>query len=436
VALGDGSAFNTLRLDSFHGDGGTLLFNTVLGDDRSDSDRLVIGGDASGQANVAVSNARGAGAETERGIELIHIGGASNAQFDLVGRAVAGKYDYALVKDANGSWYLRSQLPTAPDPCEADPDLPGCAPIDPVKPVDPIDPVLPPQRLRPEVGAYLANQFAVDQLLRHSARDRHSAAAEGVRGWARVDQAHSRLGAVDDQLQLRVQRSRLQLGADLGVFDEGRGRAGVMATAARSTAQSQATRYSARGLLQGGALGVYAGWNGDTLYVDGSVQRGQFRNRVQGEGLAEERYDAALWQSSLEAGYRFRLGHAPVSLTPELQLVHTDRSIDTHTEANGTVVRSLGNSGLSGRVGLRLQGEGHAVSPYLLANAYREGGSQGLAFDDEAMRASVPRNRYELSAGANLQLQGGLRAWGALGVMRGDHGYREARANLGVAYHW
>ena len=436
VALGDGSAFNTLLLDTFHGDGGTLLFNTVLGDDHSDSDRLVIGGDASGQANVAVRNARGAGAETERGIELIHIGGASNAQFDLVGRAVAGKYDYALVKDANGSWYLRSQLPTAPDPCEADPGLPGCAPIDPVKPVDPIDPVLPPQRLRPEVGAYLANQFAVDQLLRHSARERQSGAAEGVRGWARLDQAHSRLGAVDDQLQLRVQRSRLQLGADLGVFDEGRGRAGVMATAARSTAQSQATRYSARGLLQGGALGLYAGWNGDALYVDGSVQRGQFRNRVQGEGLAEERYDAKLWQSSLEAGYRFRLGRAPASLTPELQLVHTDRRIDTHTEANGTVVRSLGNSSLSGRVGLRLQGEGRAVSPYLLANAYREGGSQGLAFDDEAMRASVPRNRYELSAGANLQLQAGLRAWGGLGVMRGDHGYREARANLGVAYRW
>ena len=34
-----------------------------------------------------------------------------------------------------------------------------------------------------------------------------------------------------------------------------------------------------------------------------------FRNRVQGEGLAEERYDSDLWQSSLEAGYRFGIGH-------------------------------------------------------------------------------------------------------------------------------
>mgnify|MGYP006208220767 CR=1 FL=1 len=40
------------------------------------------------------------------------------------------------------------------------------------------------------------------------------------------------LAAVDDQLDLRVDRSRLQLGADIGVFDNGRGRVGVMGTAA------------------------------------------------------------------------------------------------------------------------------------------------------------------------------------------------------------
>jgi len=271
-------------------------------------------------------------------------------------------------------------------------------------------------------------------------------AAEGVRGWAQVSASNSQLAAVNDQLDLRVQRSRLQLGADLGVFDNGRARVGIMGTAAQADAQSrsQLTGYSARGKVQGGALGVYAGWAGDALYVDGNVQRGQFRNRVQGEGLAEERYDADLWLSSLETGYRFdigTIGNTALSLTPELQLVYTDSRIDTHTEANGTVVRSQGNSGVSGRVGLRLQGEGRAtagasVSPYLVANWYCDGASQGLAFDDEVMRASTPRNRYELNGGARVQFQGGLSAWGGLGVMRGDHGYREASAKLGVAYAW
>ncbi|MCU1140531.1 autotransporter outer membrane beta-barrel domain-containing protein, partial [Stenotrophomonas maltophilia] len=112
-----------------------------------------------------------------------------------------------------------------------------------------------------------------------------------------------------------------------------------------------------------------------------------------------------------------------------------------HQEANGTVVRGLGDSGLSGRMGLRLQGEsrstaGASVSPYVVANWYRDGASNGMAFDDEALKASVPRNRYELNAGARVDFRSGLSAWGGFGVMRGDHGYREATANLSVAYTW
>jgi len=151
IGLGDGTTFNTLTVDTFTGDGGTLAFNTQLGDDASASDKLVITGDANGQANVRVTNAGGTGAKTDRGIELIDIGGASNAQFDLVGRAVGGQYEYFLVKDANGNWYLRSDLAAGPDPCLVDPSLPECKPVDPIDPVDPPSPVL-----RPEAGAYLA----------------------------------------------------------------------------------------------------------------------------------------------------------------------------------------------------------------------------------------------------------------------------------------
>lgn len=443
VALGNGSSFNTLRLDEFTGNGGTLLFNTQLGDDTSLTDKLVIAGDANGQANVRVLNAGGAGARTDRGIELIDIGGASNAQFDLVGRAVGGQYEYFLVKDANGNWYLRSELGGAPDPCLVDPTLPECKPVDPVDPIDPPTPIL-----RPETGAYLANQFALDQMLRHSYRDRQGGAApaDGIRGWARVDATQSKLGAVDGQLDLRVDRSRLQLGADIGVFDDGRGRVGVMGTAARSsaTSRSDVTGFSARGKLEGGALGMYGNWANDAMYVDASVQRGQFRNRVQGDGLAEERYDSDLWQSSVEAGYRFgigQIGNTALSLQPELQLVYTDAKTDVHTEANGTVVRAQGNSGLSGRTGLRLQGEsrsaaGASVNPYLAANWYRDGAGNGIAFDDEVLKAGIPRNRYELSAGARVEFRSGFRAWGGFGVMRGDSGYREATANLSVAYSW
>ncbi len=447
VALGNGSTFNTLTVDTFTGNGGTLLFNTQLGDDTSATDKLIVTGDTSGQANVRVLNAGGAGAKTDKGIELIRVGGTSNGQFDLQGRAVGGQYEYFLFKDAtNGGWYLRSELATVPDPCVVDPTLPECQPIDPVDPVDPVDPT---PVLRPEAGAYLANQFAMDQLLRHSWRDRQGGsitAEEGVRGWARVDANQSKLSAVEDQLDLRVDRSRVQLGADIGVFDDGRGRIGLMGTAARgsATSRSDVTGFSARGKVEGGALGVYGNWANDALYVDASVQRGQFRNRVQGEGLAEERYDSDIWQSSVEAGYRFgigQIGNTALSLQPELQLIYIDAKTDVHAESNGTVVRAAGNSGLAGRAGLRLQGEsrsaaGASVSPYLAANWYRDGAGNGIAFDDEVLKAGIPRNRYELSAGARVEFRSGFSAWGGLGVMRGDHGYREATANVSIAYKW
>ncbi|WP_312318441.1 autotransporter outer membrane beta-barrel domain-containing protein [Stenotrophomonas sp.] len=490
IQLGDGMQFNTLSLDSFTGNLGTLVFNTRLGDDTSATDRLHIAGNAEGQAYVIVRNAGGAGTETGRGIELIRIDGTSDAMFGLLDRAVGGRYEYFLFKDeTNGNWYLRSQL-TPEVPCDLDPDQPGCEitlpvepidpvdpvepvePIDPVDPVDPVepiepvdptdptdpadpavpadpaDPVMPTPVLRPEAGAYLANQFAMDHLLRHSWRDREGeadAAGERSRGWAGVDSTQTRLGKVHDQLTLRVERSRLQLGADLGVFDDGRGRLGLMGTAAQSsaTSRSEVTGYSARGRVEGGALGAYAGWSNGTAFVDSTVQRGQFRNRVQGERLAEERYASDIWQSSLEAGYRIgigQLGGMALSLQPELQLVYTDAHTDLHVESNGTVVRAVGNDGVSGRLGLRLQGDttaavGVQVQPYLAANWYRDGGAAGVAFDDEVLNAGTPRNRYELTGGGRVDV-GSLSGWGGLGVTRGDHGYREVSAQLGLSYRW
>ncbi|KAG1532153.1 hypothetical protein G6F50_016331 [Rhizopus delemar] len=53
----------------------------------------------------------------------------------------------------------------------------------------------------------------------------------------------------------------------MGVFDNGRGRLGVMGTLAQSsaTSRSELTGYSAKGKVEGGALGVYGSWNNDAL---------------------------------------------------------------------------------------------------------------------------------------------------------------------------
>ncbi len=186
------------------GNGGTLLMNTALGDDTSATDKLVVEGNTSGNSFVQVRNAGGAGAATDNGIELIHVGGTSDGVFELQGRAVAGLYDYQLQQGgrntpADGNWYLRSEVVSTPpvdpvdppvDPVDpVDPVTPPVDPVDPVDPVtppvdpvDPIDPVTPPVQpeqpdvptpvLRPEPAAYLGNQVAALRMFQHTMHDR------------------------------------------------------------------------------------------------------------------------------------------------------------------------------------------------------------------------------------------------------------------------
>ncbi|WP_369348413.1 autotransporter outer membrane beta-barrel domain-containing protein [Stenotrophomonas sp. JAG2] len=325
VALGDGTAFNTLTVTGdYTGSGGALLFNTVLGDDTAASDKLIVNGSTSGQTRVAVNNVGGIGAQTVNGIQLIQVDGASNGQFDLAGRAVGGQYEYFLFKggkaDPNdGDWYLRSELPVAPpepDPCLADPNAPGCVITLPEQCL--IDPSLPQclppvPVLRPEPGAYLANQSAAVQMFGTRFHDRNGGIARGLseRGaWARVSRNQADYGVIGDQLSVNGDTDVLQVGTDVFTWGAERGQLGVMLGSGRAnnTITSRLTGYSAKGKVEGQAIGIYGSWLQDPaqttgLYVDAWAQHARFKNSVQGDGLSKERYDSTANSASVEAGY-------------------------------------------------------------------------------------------------------------------------------------
>ena len=85
VAFG-GSGGTTLSVaGNYVGHDGTLVVNTVLGDDHSKTDLLKIAGDTSGATNVQVINLGGAGAPTVNGIKLVDVSGQSNGKFSLLG---------------------------------------------------------------------------------------------------------------------------------------------------------------------------------------------------------------------------------------------------------------------------------------------------------------------------------------------------------------
>ncbi|HBS54800.1 MAG TPA: autotransporter outer membrane beta-barrel domain-containing protein [Stenotrophomonas sp.] len=442
LALGDGSAFQTLNVaGDFTGNNGTILFNTVLAGDGASSNKLIIDGDTRGSANVRVNNVGGARAHTQQGIELIQVGGASHGQFNLAGRAVGGQHEYFLFKGigADGSWYLRSQLPTQPAPCAAGSAMSGCERGDPT-------PVL-----RPEPGAYLANLQAAQTLFRLGYHDRHAGQNNG-RAWARVDGSRNGFDAVSQQLDIHGSSQALTVGADIWRHEAG-GSVGVVLSSgtASSTSTNELTGYHARGKVKGEALGVYGTWRGGNsadpyagFYVDGSLQRAQFRNRVEGIGLAAEHYASRTWQGAVETGYAFRLGgtgNGGILLEPQLQAGYSRWDGNHHTEANGTVVNAENTDGLFGRAGLRLSGVvrwgngATEVQPYLAAHWLHTGAEAQIRMDGDVVDARIPRSRGEFSAGASVKVGSGVGIWGGLSLQRAS-GYHQNAGQVGVSYSW
>ncbi|KIP85221.1 autotransporter [Stenotrophomonas maltophilia] len=143
---------------NYAGNGGGLYLNTVLGDDSSASDRLVIsGGAGTGTTGIGVINAGGGGGETiADGILLVQAGnGASTSAdaFALFSPVAAGAYEYFLFKGGVSggtaeNWYLRSTLVASADPAPAPapttPSLPEPAPPEDLGTPPPVLPPAPP----------------------------------------------------------------------------------------------------------------------------------------------------------------------------------------------------------------------------------------------------------------------------------------------------
>ena len=119
---------------------------------------------------------------------------------------------------------------------------------------------------------------------------------------------------------------------------------------------------------------------------------------------------------------------------------YADFRADRHVEHNGTVIDRADAGGLNGRVGVRVFGGGTAagnvVQPYMGVNWLRGSGTSALQFNGDRLGADVPRNRYEVQAGAQLKLSQRWSAWGDLSVQRGDHGYRNVGGQVGLRMAW
>lgn len=442
---------------NYTGNNGTLLMNTVLGDDSSVTDKLVIKGDASGQTRVAVTNAGGTGAQTLNGIELIHVdGNADSAEFVQAGRIAAGAYDYRLGRGQgsnSGNWYLTSGKNT-PDPDSKPEPVPGGYDND----------------LRPEAGSYTANMAAANTMFVTRLHDRlgpvqytdvMTGETKNTSMWMRHEGGHNRWRDGTGQLKTQGNRYVVQLGGDIaqwGRGETGRWHLGVMAGYGNdhNNTDSVRTGYRSKGSVNGYSTGLYATWlasdethNG--AYLDTWAQYGWFDNHVKGDGLPGESWKSKGLTASLETGYTWKAGefsgsHGSLNewyVQPQAQVVWMGVKADEHRESNGTHVESTGDGNVRTRLGVKTWIKGHnrmddgksrEFRPFVEVNWLHNTRYFGTRMNGVTVHQDGARNIGEVKAGVEGQINDRLNLWGNVGVQAGDKGYSDTSAMLGVKY--
>ncbi|HAI3448501.1 TPA: autotransporter outer membrane beta-barrel domain-containing protein [Escherichia coli] len=436
----EGETGNTLTINgNYTGDNGNLYFNTQLGDDSSPTDKLVISGDTSGNTTVYVANVNGKGAQTKNGIEVIDVGGQSEGVFTQGNQVQIGLYEYRLYED-EGDWYLRSQSTVPPEPDDS-----GDVPVTP--------------QYRPDIGAYLGNQWMVRNLQMQTLYDREGSQYHNEDGsvWMRFKAGNAGSQAADGNVDINNNYSQFQLGGDILAWDNDRQslKVGVMASYINADTDSEGnrgadgSRFSATGNVDGYNLGVYATWFADAqnhqgVYVDSWYQYGFYNNSVSNGDVGSEGYDSTTHAISLETGYRHDIALSnqnTVSLIPQAQATWQKYDADSVIDNNGARIDDQDSDSWTTRLGLRVDGKLHRnatsmIQPFAEVNWLYTSGDVSVSFDGAEMKQDSPTNRAQAKVGiqANQDCQ-----WSITGQVVGEtgsHNYNDLNGSLNLRYSW
>ena len=396
INMGTGTApGTTLTTPNYAGQGGRIAMNTLLGDDSSPSDRLVInGGTASGSSSLIVTNAGGAGAVTTGNgillVDAVNSGTTATSAFTLGnagGYVAAGPYAYTLQRssvDASGlqNWYLRSTVD-----CAAAPSNPACKNPEPPVPPNPPEPPVPPNpptpvppappNYRPEVSTAVATpelalrygSTFLDSLHERIGEARYALPStptgSNSLAWGRVIGVTGErngsnsgiLGSRGPDYDYKIYG--LQSGVDLyrrananGSMDH----AGAYVAFGRATADVDHLdgRSAGQAAMNGVTLGGYwthigkEGW-----YVDAVIQGTRY-DVDNGRSPAGYNLDTRGFgfATSLEGGYPFRLNDEWV-IEPQAQLVFQNVNLNDANDG-AAKIRFNDVDSLRGRLGVRL----------------------------------------------------------------------------------
>lgn len=462
LSYDDGQTFTqgkTLTVKgNYVGNNGQLNIRTVLGDDKSATDRLIVEGNTSGSTTVYVKNAGGSGAATLNGIELITVNGdesPADAFRQGDARIAAGAFEYQL-KQQGKNWYLTSYQSVNEEDNSSEGNSESTETPTPV--------------LRPEAGSYVANLAAANTLFVMRLNDRAGETRyidpvteqeRSSRLWLRQVGGHNAWRDSNGQLRTTSHRYVSQLGADLltgGFTDSDSWRLGVMAGYARdyNSTHSSVSDYRSKGSVRGYSAGLYAIWFADDIskkgaYIDAWAQYSWFKNSVKGDELAYESYSAKGATVSLEAGYGFALnksfGLEAAKYTwifqPQAQAIWMGVDHNAHTEANGSRIENDANNNIQTRLGFRTfirtqeknsGPHGDDFEPFVEMNWIHNSKDFAVSMNGVKVEQDGARNLGEIKLGVNGNLNSAASVWGNVGVQLGDNGYNDTAMMVGLKY--
>ncbi|EFB1106668.1 TPA: autotransporter outer membrane beta-barrel domain-containing protein [Escherichia coli] len=462
LSYDDGQTFTqgkTLTVKgNYVGNNGQLNIRTVLGDDKSATDRLIVEGNTSGSTTVYVKNAGGSGAATLNGIELITVNGdesPADAFRQGDARIAAGAFEYQL-KQQGKNWYLTSYQSVNEEDNSSEGNSESTETPTPV--------------LRPEAGSYVANLAAANTLFVMRLNDRAGETRyidpvteqeRSSRLWLRQIGGHNAWRDSNGQLRTTSHRYVSQLGADLltgGFTDSDSWRLGVMAGYARdyNSTHSSVSDYRSKGSVRGYSAGLYATWFADDIskkgaYIDAWAQYSWFKNSVKGDELAYESYSAKGATVSLEAGYGFALnksfGLEAAKYTwifqPQAQAIWMGVDHNAHTEANGSRIENDANNNIQTRLGFRTfirtqeknsGPHGDDFEPFVEMNWIHNSKDFAVSMNGVKVEQDGARNLGEIKLGVNGNLNPAASVWGNVGVQLGDNGYNDTAMMVGLKY--
>ena len=440
LSYDDGQTFTqgkTLTVKgNYVGNNGQLNIRTVLGDDKSATDRLIVEGNTSGSTTVYVKNAGGSGAATLNGIELITVNGdesPADAFRQGDARIAAGAFEYQL-KQQGKNWYLTSYQSVNEEDNSSEGNSESTETPTPV--------------LRPEAGSYVANLAAANTLFVMRLNDRAGETRyidpvteqeRSSRLWLRQVGGHNAWRDSNGQLRTTSHRYVSQLGADLltgGFTDSDSWRLGVMAGYARdyNSTHSSVSDYRSKGSVRGYSAGLYATWFADDIskkgaYIDAWAQYSWFKNSVKGDELAYESYSAKGATVSLEAGYGFALnksfGLEAAKYTwifqPQAQAIWMGVDHNAHTEANGSRIENDANNNIQTRLGFRTfirtqeknsGPHGDDFEPFVEMNWIHNSKDFAVSMNGVKVEQDGASNLGEIKLGVNGNLNPAASVWG------------------------